>query len=107
MRRVGKARGICPDCRRNIPFSKAFWGLGKVFACKGCKRDLFIPKAQIGVALAGFVVLFYLATFLPPWLVIGIAIFFGLLDWAFLKVYRVELRERLKRQVEEPSQPSQ
>ena len=93
MKKIATARGVCPNCQRNLPVSKAFWGLGKVFACKGCGAKLYMPKVQLGIAMGATAALIFMSRTLPIWLVLGIAVLLGYLSWLFAEVHQLEEEE--------------
>ncbi|MEE4211941.1 MAG: hypothetical protein V2I43_22065 [Parvularcula sp.] len=90
MKTIATARGVCPNCRRNLPIGKAFWGLGKIFECKGCGASLFIDNVQFGKAAAGFALLVSLGQLLPFWWVMLAGLLLGYLDWLFMPVRLID-----------------
>lgn len=91
LKTVASARGVCPNCRRNLPGSKMLSGLGKVFECRGCEVTLYIPKAHIASTLPILAGLIALSEIFAFWWVMLAAIFAGYIDWMFLPVRQVEM----------------
>ncbi|VXC43007.1 conserved hypothetical protein [Sphingomonas sp. AX6] len=50
---------LCPACGEPVPFLKTQWGLGKPFACNGCKTPLVIPK-NVWIGFGAFVIFWLL-----------------------------------------------
>ena len=84
------ARGGCPKCRTTIPFKRYLSGRGQPFECIACRSTVYVAKASVGLAIAGFALLAAIGDAAPFWFVVFMIFVAVILEWLLSKVVLVK-----------------
>lgn len=69
----------CPSCNETLPFARTQFGLGKVFECPNCQRQIIIDKNIWAAPLAIFSVFLVESYFNDAKITMGYILFIALM----------------------------